>query len=73
MLAAMQLLGDAVSLVDAMGYDAHVYYEEGKRYADIVSHSRDVGEKRTRQVALMLVHRLEGLMHMMEWNEVGRN
>ena len=73
MLMAMAILSDAVSLVDAMGFDAHVYYDKGKRFADIVAHDKDLGDEPMVVQAVALSHKLENFLHIAGWHDPRRN
>ena len=72
MKLCLDLLRLSVATVDALGYDAKVYYEKEKRLADMQSHARGVNEAQAVAHAANLKNVLETVLHAAGWKEKGK-
>lgn len=69
----LSILKDSVELLDALGFDAKVYYEGDKRLADFVGHDRGVNEEHAVAVAANLKNTTETILHAAGWQEHGKD
>jgi len=72
MRLCLDVLREAVNVLDALGFDAKVYYEDGKRLADMQSHERGVNAQQAVASAANLKNLCEAVLHNAGWQEHGK-
>jgi len=72
MKLCLDVLRLSVATVDALGFDARVYYEKDKRLADMQSHERGVNEAQAVAHAANLKNICETVLQAAGWQERGK-
>jgi len=72
MQLCLDVLRSSVNVLDALGFDAKVYYEEDKRLADMQSHDRGVNVQQAVASAANLRNLCEAVLHNAGWQEYGK-